>query len=59
MTLTEEQLAYMKKAEERQAARDLKKAARLGVLAAQQEAGAFYERVRLDRLRARLAQSST
>ena len=53
MTLTTEQLAHIKKVEERQAARELKKAARLGTLSAQLEAAHFRENVRLERLRDR------
>ena len=54
MTMTPEQLAHIKKAEERRAARDLKKFARLGRLSAQQDAARFYENLRLERLRDRL-----
>jgi hypothetical protein len=54
MTMTPEQLAHIKKAEELKAARDLKKAARLGTLSAQQDAARFRENLRLERLRDRL-----
>jgi hypothetical protein len=54
-TLTAEQMqALADKAAARQAARDLEKARRLGVAAAQRDAADFRENARLERLRDRV-----
>jgi hypothetical protein len=50
---TEQIQALVAKNEARRAARDLKKAARLGVSAAQRDAAEFRENARLERLRDR------